>query len=163
MANYCYESGEGSFLATILCLILGAFARPFLAVQKQLQRRAPEIPKAATIAAEIQNQAALVTAACVFWAAAGADVFKFPWDLAAAAMLSAFLVLWAVSAALGLWRGNRAAWHASIAGSLVCVGLLVWCGGRNPLFTLTSSALLGAPLILLLLPRATNFYFAGAR
>lgn len=159
----CYESGIGSFLAVLLCSILSVAARIFLFMKERGRPVRTRVPRAAAIAAEIQNTAALATSACLFWISVGADIYKFPQNMVMAVLLSSLPVLWGVLAARGLREGGRVGWFASIVGDVISFVLLIWCGMRAPLALGASGALLGAPLILLLLPHVVRFYSTATR
>jgi len=157
----CGELLGVSGYAVILCSILGISTRIFVALKERRQLVMTRVPKIAMIAAEIQTLAASASAACLFVISGAAGIYKYPGNFILAAVLSILPALWAVLAAQGLWRGSRVGWVASIVGDLICFGLLIWCGMRGPLAIAASGALLGTPIILLLLPQVTGFYLQG--
>ena len=171
MEDECND--ESSLLIVFLCSFLGAAARGSLALRKRRRPVSTWVPTAARVAGEMQNLAALATAACLFWILfkTVADVSDIPGSFVLAAVLliarivfiSILPILWAVQVALGLSSGSRLGWLASIAGDIICLGLLIWCGMRGPLGIAASIALLGTPIILLLLPRTARFYLTAVR
>jgi hypothetical protein len=174
MLDECnYEQAPACFFIVFLCSILGIAARGSLTFRKRQRPVLARIPTAAAVAGEMQNLAALATAACLFWILDNrlTDIHDFPGSFVLAAILliativfiSILPILWAGSAALGLWSGSRLGWLASIVGDAICLGLLIWCGMRGPLGIAVSAALLGTPITLLFLPQVARFYLTAIR
>jgi hypothetical protein len=160
LQNDCGNFNRYALYVVLSCSLLGVGARVFLALKRRSFSGASGARKEATIAAELQSFAALATAASFLWISGfgSQGILEPPRNLAVGVILSLLPVLWAVLAAQGLRYGSRVGWLASIVGDIVCLGILIWCGMRGPLGLAASVALLGTPIVLLLLPRVARFY-----
>ena len=141
--------------AVIMGAGIGIGGREFLVWTKR--PGVDKAPSPVAIVGEMQILVVTATAVCLF------RITEIFGNFVAAFVVSMLPALWAIFATGRLWDGVRTGWFASILGNIICLGLVVWAGPRNPIALAIVSIVVGTPLLLLCMPKVVRFYLRSDR